>query len=91
MFNKFCNFLIDEDLLSKWVKMLKMSGNRGSIFSSFANDSLDKFLQFSLKLRNELLLLAIKDEINKAIHKEKSEEVSLPYVVGCIIFSSKKV
>ena len=26
---------------------------------------LDKFLQFSLKLRNELLLPAIKDEINK--------------------------
>ena len=52
---------------------------------------LDKFLQFSLKLRNELLLLAIKDEINKAIHEEKSEEVSLPYVVGYIIFSSKKV
>ena len=52
---------------------------------------LDKFLQFSLKLWNELLLLAIKDEINKAIHEEKSEEVSLPYVVGYIIFSSKKV
>ena len=41
MFNKFCNFMIDENLLSKWVKMLEMSGNRGSIFSSssFANDS----------------------------------------------------
>ena len=26
---------------------------------------LDKFLQFSLKLRNELLLPAIKDEINE--------------------------
>ena len=37
------------------------------------------------------MLLAIKDEINKAIHEEKSEEVSLPYVVGYIIFSSKKV
>ena len=52
---------------------------------------LDKFFQFSLKLRNELLLLAIKDEISKVIHEEKSEEVSLPYVVGYIIFSSKKV
>ena len=50
---------------------------------------LDKFLQFSLKLRNELLLPAIKDEINEAIHMEKSE-VSLRYITGYIIFSLKK-
>ena len=38
---------------------------------------LDKFLQFSLKLQNELLLPAIKSEINEEIQMEKSEEVSL--------------
>ena len=36
MFNKFYNFSIDEYMTSEWVKM---SGNRGSIFSSFTNDS----------------------------------------------------
>ena len=51
---------------------------------------LDKFLQLSFKLRNELLLPAIKDEINEAIHMEKSEEVLLHYVAGYIIFSLKK-
>ena len=51
---------------------------------------LDKFLQFSLKLRNELLLPAIKDEINEAIRMERSKEVSLHYVAGYIIFSLKK-
>ena len=38
---------------------------------------LDKLLQFSLKLQNELLLPAIKDEIKEEIQMEKSEEVSL--------------
>ena len=51
---------------------------------------LDKFLQFSLRLQNESLLPAIKDEKNKAIHMERSEEISLRYVAGYIIFSLKK-
>ena len=36
---------------------------------------LDKFLQFSLKLRNELLLPAIKDEINEEIHMENQKSL----------------
>ena len=74
-------------------KNVKMSGNRCSIFSCFTNDSpvyiRHKFLQFSLKLRNELLMPAIKDEINETIHMEKSEEASLRYVAGYIIFTLK--
>ena len=37
-FNKFHNFFIDADMLSGWLNA-KMSGSRGSIFSSFTNYS----------------------------------------------------
>ena len=93
MFNKFYNFSIDEGMLSEWVKMLKCLGivvQSPVVLQMTVQFILDKFLQFSLKPRNELLLPAIKDEINEAIHMEKSEEVSLRYVAGYIIFSLKK-
>ena len=43
---------------------------------------LDKFLQYSLKLRNEIFL----PTLNEAIYREKTEEKSLRYV----LFSLKK-
>ena len=78
---------------SEWVKMLKCLGivvQSSVVLQMTVQFILDKFFQFSLKLRNELLLPAIKDEINEAIHMEKSEEVSLRYVAGYIIFIVKK-
>ena len=67
-------------MLSEWVKMLKCLGivvQSSVVLQMTVQFILDKFLQFSLKLRNELLLPAIKAEINEAIDMEKSEEVSL--------------
>ena len=93
MFNKFCNFSIDEDMMSEWVKMFKcpeIVDQSSVVLQMTVHFILDKFLQFSLKLRNELLLPAIKYEINEAIHMDKSEEVSLRYVASHIIFSLKK-
>ena len=54
-------------MMSEWVKMLKYLGivDQSSVVLQMTVEFiLDKFLQFSLKLRNELLLPAIKDEIN---------------------------
>ena len=71
MFNKFYNFSIDEDMLSEWVKMLKCLGivvESSVVFQVTVQSILVIFPQFNLKLRNDLLLSAIKDEINKAIH-----------------------
>ena len=71
MFNKFYNFSIDEDMLSEWVKMLKCLGivvESSVVFQVTVQFILVIFPQFNLKLRNDLLLSAIKDEINKAIH-----------------------
>ena len=68
MFNKFYNFSIDEDMMSEWVKMLKclrIVDQSSLVLQMTVQFILDKFLQFSLKLRNELLLPAIKDEINE--------------------------
>ena len=79
--------------MSEWVKMLKCLGivdQSSVVLQMTVQFILDKFLQFSLKLRNELLLPAIKDEINEAIRMEKSEEVSLRYFAGYIIFNLKK-
>ena len=78
MFNKFYNFSIDEDMLSEWVKMLKCLGivvQTSVVLEMTVQFILEIFHEFSLKLRNELLLRAIKDKINKAIHMKKSEEV----------------
>ena len=94
MFNKFYNLSIDEDMLSEWVKMLKCLGivvQSSVVLEMTVQFILEIFHEFSLKLRNELLLRAIKDEINKAIHMKKSAEASLHYVAGYIIFSLKKV
>ena len=80
-------------MTSEWVKMLKCLGivdQSSVVLQMTAQFILDKLLQFSLKLQNELLLPAIKDEINEATRMEKSEEVSLHYVAGYIIFSLKK-
>ena len=93
MFNKFYSFSIDEDMLSERVQILKCLGigdQSSVVLQMTVQFILDKFLQFSLRLQNELLLPAIKDEKNKAIHMERSEEVSLRYVAGYIIFSLKK-
>ena len=71
MFNKFYNFSIDEDMLSERVKMLKCLGivvESSVVFQVTVQFILVIFHQFSLKLRNDLLLSAIKDEINKTIH-----------------------
>ena len=68
IFNKFHNFLIDEDMLSQWLKMLKCLGivfQSSLVLQITVQFVLDKFLQFNLKLQNELLLPAIKDEINE--------------------------
>ena len=68
IFNKFHNFLIDEDMLSQWLKMLKCLGivfQSSLVLQITVQFVLDKFLQFNLKLQNELLLTAIKDEINE--------------------------
>ena len=78
VFNKFYNFSIDEDMLSEWVKMLKCLGivvQSSVVLEMTVQFILEIFHEFSLKLRNELLLRAIKDKINKAIHMKKSEEV----------------
>ena len=78
MFNKFYNFSIDEDMLSEWVKMLKCLGivvQTSVVLEMTVQFILEIFHEFSLKLRNELLLRATKDKINKAIHMKKSEEV----------------
>ena len=78
MFNKFYNFSIDEDMLSEWVKMLKCLGivvQSSVVLEMTVQFILEIFHEFSLKLRNELLLRATKDKINKAIHMKKSEEV----------------
>ena len=69
--------------MSEWVKFFSCFTNDSSVYIRY------KFLQFSLKLRNELLMPAIKDEINETIHMEKSEEASLRYVAGYIIFTLK--
>ena len=58
----------DEYMTSEWVKMLKCLGivdQSSVVLQMTVQFILDKFLQFSLKLRNELLLPAIKDEINE--------------------------
>ena len=68
IFNKFHNFLIDGDMLSQWLKMLKCLGivfQSSLVLQITVQFVLDKFLQFNLKLQNELLLTAIKDEINE--------------------------
>ena len=78
MFNKFYIFSIDEDMLSEWVKMLKCLGivvQTSVVLEMTVQFILEIFHEFSLKLRNELLLRATKDKINKAIHMKKSEEV----------------
>ena len=77
-------------MLSEWVKMLKCLGivvQSSVVLQMTVQFILGKFLKFSLKLRNELLLPAIKAEINEAVDMENSEEVSLLYVAGYIIFS----
>ena len=74
IFNKFHNFLIDEDMLSQWLKMLKCLGIvfQSSLASKITIQFvLDKFLQFSLKLQNELLLPAIKDIQMEKYHYSK--------------------
>ena len=76
-------------MLSEWVKMLKCLGivvESSVVFQMTVQFILEIFHQFSLKLRNELLLPAIKDK-----KKKKSEEASLRDVAGYIIFSLKKV
>ena len=62
--------------MSELVKLLKCLGivDQPSVVLQMAVQFIiDKFLQFSLKLRNELFLPAINDEINEAIHMEKSK------------------
>ena len=76
MFNKFYNFSVDEDMMSELVKLLKCLGivdQPSVVLQMTVQFIIDKFLQFSLKLRNELFLPAINDEINEAIHMEKSK------------------
>ena len=78
-------------MLSEWVKMLECLGivvQSSVVLEMIVQFILEIFHQFSLKLRNELLLPAIKDKKKK---KKKSEEASLRYVAGYIIFSLKKV
>ena len=58
MFNKFCNFSIDEDMMSEWVKMFKcpeIVDQSSVVLQMTVHFILDKFLQFSLKLRNEYI------------------------------------
>ena len=80
-------------MLSEWVKMLECLGivvQSSVVLEMIVQFILEIFHQFSLKLRNELLLPAIKDKKKKK-KKKKSEEASLRYVAGYIIFSLKKV
>ena len=49
------------------LKCLRIVAQSSVVLQMTVQFILDKFLQFSLKLRNELLLPAIKDEINETL------------------------
>ena len=88
MFNRFYNFSVDEDM-SEWEKMLEglqIVISSPVVLQMTAQFILDKFLQCSLKLRNEIFLPTSKE----AICMEKSEEESLRSIVGYILFIVKR-
>ena len=88
MFNRFYNSSVDEDM-SEWEKMLEglqIVISSPVVLQMTAQFILDKFLQCSLKLRNEIFLPTSKE----AICMEKSEEESLRSIVGYILFIVKR-
>ena len=56
MFNKFHNFSIDDDMLSKWMKMLESLRINLNLFYKWQFSSSWTFLHSVLNLKNKILL-----------------------------------
>ena len=93
MFNKFHNFLFDEDMLSEWIKMLeslRITSKFLPVLQMPMQLIKDKFFQIVLNPENKILLQTLEDETDDNTTLKRSVEQSLHSIAEYILFSLEK-